>query len=63
MNILLTIEVPYNFDAEDELSNTLQDEAMLHDLIANPVRYAIWEYLNLSYGGQLQIEVTAQEPD
>jgi len=57
MNIILTIKIPDNFDAEDSLWNDLQDEAMLDDLIAVPVYRNLFEYFFTNYRGRLDIEV------
>lgn len=57
MNIILTIKIPDNFDAEDSLWNDLQDEGMLDDLVAVPIRRSLFEYFFTNYRGRLDIEV------
>ena len=57
IKIKLTIAIPYNFDAEDVLSNALQDEGIASDLLVMPIHHELWEYLVKDYGHQLGIEV------
>ena len=57
IKVTLTIAIPYNFDAEDDLSNALQDEGIASDLLAMPIHHELWGYLVKDYGHQLGIEV------
>jgi len=50
MKVELTIRVPEDFQAEDWLDADLQDDGMLEDLVAMPVRRSLKEYLVTNYG-------------
>lgn len=56
----VVIGIPHNFDAEDGLSNALQDDGLLGDLgnaIEQSVKVWVGDYMHIPYR---QVEVTTR---
>lgn len=54
----LHITIWNNSNAEDALSNAMQDDGIVHDIVQSPVENAVLGYLIRDFGYNLDVEVT-----